>query len=291
MTAAIATVEKEGKLLARYPITEQAISDLRAEYGALTADTPEGYDLVRAAIGKCKAARGAVEKTRKDLKEEALRYGQAVDGAARSLRVPLEEIEADLQAKKDAVDAERARLKREKEEADLIAREAELKAAREAEEARIKAEQAAEDARLAAERDRQEKDRQAFAARQAEADKKRADEEAALAAQRAEIEAAQRKLDEDKAAAARAEEERQAAIKAEADAKEAAERAAAEAARLEALRPDIEKVRAWGSMLRTLVNESAPAVDSAEAKAAIRWSLEKVDFAAGALERFTPRAR
>lgn len=290
--------------LVRYDVTDGEIATLRENFSAVTFDTPSNYDAGVKAIALCRGLRTSVEKRRKDLKAASLDYGRRVDAAAAHYTGLLEEIENPLKAKKDAADAARAEEKRQREEAALIAREAELKAQREAEEARLKAEREAEEARIAAEGARLAAERAAFDEARRKADAERAVEEAKLAAQRAELEAQARAVREKEEAAVRAEAERQAAIKAEEEAKVAAARAVveaeerkaaeeAEAARLEALRPDIEKVRAFAGVIRSISIGPLPDVESKEANEAIGWALSRMRDQAGkvadALEKFTPR--
>lgn len=318
MTTALATIEQEASdVLTQYEITTAQIAAFKAECADLEATTPAGYELVRSAIARARTARTTVERTRKALKAEHLERGRKIDAVARALTEAVEEIEGPLQAKKEAADAEKERIRREKAEAELVAREAEMKAQREAEEARLRAEREVEEARIAAERAAHEAQKAEFAKRQEEADRKRAEEQAKLDADRAALAEQQRVIDEQKAAAARAEADRLARIKAEDDARAreeaerqakiraedearaeaerkrlAAEQAARDeaeaAARLEALKPDIEKVRGWAVAFRELA-AAAPEVASPEAIVPIKWAQEKAEFVASALEKFTPK--
>lgn len=123
-----------------YPITEADITARFAGYAELTADSPQGYKAVQAAIGELRSARVDVEKRRKDLKAESLEYGRRVDEVAKYLTGLIEAIEHPLKAKKAAVDEEKARVKAEKEAAERAAVEAQIRAEQEAEAARLKAE-------------------------------------------------------------------------------------------------------------------------------------------------------
>ncbi len=132
----------------RFDVTEADLAAIREEYSGLTADTPEGYESTRLAIGNCRKTRVAIESRRKDLKRDALTYGRAVDSAAKQLTALVEAIEAPLKERKLAVDDEKERVAREEREAEQRAIEAERAAEREVEEARM----AAERKELAAER-------------------------------------------------------------------------------------------------------------------------------------------
>ena len=149
-----------------YPITAADIATRFAGYAELTADSPQGYKAVQAAIGELRSARVDVEKRRKDLKAESLEYGRRVDEVAKYLTGLIEAIEHPLKAKKAAVDEEKARIKAEKEAAERAAVEAQIRAEQEAEAARLKAE--AE--RLAQERAVLEQERAALRAASASPD-------------------------------------------------------------------------------------------------------------------------
>lgn len=292
----------------RFSIADTKIAALRSEFEGLTPDTPEGYEEVRSAIAVTRKLRVEVEKTRKGLKASALDYGRRVDAEAKRLTSLLVDIEEPLQTAKDAVDAEKARLKAEKEAAERAKVEAEIAAARKAEEDRLRAIREAEEAKLAEERKALESERAKLdaeraaererveaeqrkvaeqqAAERAKLDAERREIEAKQAAERAALEAKQREIDAQREEANRIERERLAAIAAETERKEReladrleAERAAkekaeqerldkieaeriaeedrlaaiAEAERLEALKPDLEKIHAFADTLRAIV--------------------------------------
>lgn len=284
-----------------YPVTQDEIAKLRAEYVSLAgrdANDAQVYESIRVGIGKLRTLRTAIEKRRKDLKQGALDYGRNVDAAAKSLTGSVSELEDPLQAMKDAVDAEHERKKIEQEKAEVIALEAKIKAEREAEEARVKAEQEAAAAKLAEERAVFEEAKKKADIERAAEEGRRAEEQAKLDAQRAEIDAASRKLRAEQDAAARVEKERKdaaareegarlAAIQAEKDAADAAALAVVEAARLEALRPDLERVRAWGKAIRDFAG-SEPDVASDECSAAVAWARQRLLKTADELEGFQP---
>ncbi len=146
----------------------------------------------------------AVEKTRKELKEQALREGKAIDGIANVLKALIVPIEEHLKKQEDFVvireEAEKAKILQEildKREADRIAQEkAEAEAIAE-EQKRIKI----ENEKLKADAEKREK--------KILADKKKAD--AKLATERAKAEAEQAAIRE----TARIEQEKQQAVLAE----------------------------------------------------------------------------
>jgi len=84
----------------RYGVSDAAIADLRNEVGGLRADVD--YDATRLALGRIVKLRTGVEKRRKELKEDALKWGRKVDSEAKRLTGLLEEIETPLRDSKDA---------------------------------------------------------------------------------------------------------------------------------------------------------------------------------------------
>ena len=180
-------------------------------------------------------------------------------------------------------------------EDEFAAQVAMLTTARDERERLAKIEREAREAAEAAERERiaeQEKkdeaeriERERIAAEERAEQKRIADANAAEAARlealRQETEAAARKVQEEREAAARAEQERKDAedrkererLQAEADAKAEAERLAqeeadriAEAARIAALAPDIDKLRAWAAMAREAI-PALPTITDPELRA------------------------
>ena len=149
-----------------YPITEADITARFAGYAELTADSPQGYKAVQAAIGELRSARVQIFAALLDIEAESLEDGRRVDEVAKYLTGLIEAIEHPLKAKKAAVDEEKARVKAEKEAAERAAVEAQIRAEQEAEAARLKAE--AE--RLAQEREALEQERAALRAASAPPD-------------------------------------------------------------------------------------------------------------------------
>jgi uncharacterized membrane protein YqiK len=157
-----------------------------------------------------KEKRVALEKTRKALKEQALREGKAIDGIANVLKaliVPIEQYldeQEHFVERQEAERAEAARLEAEaKGQAEWL--EAEKKYAKEQERirlenARLREEAEAKEKQMQAEREQAEAERQrAAAAAKAECERVAAEaakEKAELAAERAEKERIQAALDE-----------------------------------------------------------------------------------------------
>jgi hypothetical protein len=104
--------------LITYDITEGAIAKLQADCMGLKVrdfNDKEGFELCRKARIDVKAKRVAVEKRRKELKEESLKFGRMVDSRANELKSKLVEIETHLQAQEDVVLKELERRKAEEE--------------------------------------------------------------------------------------------------------------------------------------------------------------------------------
>ena len=248
-----------------------------------------------------------IEKRRVELKADALAFGRNVDAEAKRITVQLSAIEDPLKAQKDAVDNEKARIRQEEEAARIRALEAVIQANRERQEAALKAVRDAEEARLAAERialdaerailaeERRKADEAAAVARKAEDERLRVERarlEQIEAAQRLEqdaIDADRRKVAAEREQAERAEFERQAKIKAAAEAAKQAERdrlaAAEQRAKLDALKPDIEKVHAFATAIRALWL-AAPKPRSKDAKAVIADAVEVLEQVASDLDAF-----
>jgi colicin import membrane protein len=99
---------------------DAAIAQLAEQYMPLRIEgltDKVGFKKVHEARMVVKNTRVAVEKKRKELKADALAYGQAVDAEARRLTKLLEPIETHLQAEEDAVEAEKERLRKIEEDA------------------------------------------------------------------------------------------------------------------------------------------------------------------------------
>jgi colicin import membrane protein len=216
-----------------YEVTEAAIEAKRAEYAALEATTPQGYEAVRLAIADARTTRVAIEKRRVELKAGALEFGRKVDVEAKRLTALIESIEQPLAAKKQAIDDEKARVKAEAESARLREIEERLKAERAAEEARLKAIRDAEEARLAEERARLEAERAALAEERAKAEAAARAEREAEDARQAVLAAERRKEEEAAAERRRAEQQEMDRQRAELDAKREAIEAADRARRAE----------------------------------------------------------
>jgi hypothetical protein len=276
-TTALARLDQA--LVSKFGIDRARIDEIKLECEGLSFDTPKEYTESNKKLALARETRVAIEKRRKELKEPTIQEGKRIDECAAILTAEIEPIERSLKAKKDAVDAEKELVRKEKEAAERArleeqarlaneAREAELRAIREAEEKRLAEERAAieaEKARLAAEqktrdeaariererveaeqaieRARLQADREAFEAEQRKAAEARRAEEVRIENERRKIEQAERdrlaKIQAEKDAAEKLERER---VEAEEKRVAELERQAAIAERIAALRPDKEKV-------------------------------------------------
>jgi phage-related minor tail protein len=298
----MATLTKERSTpIVEYSVSDAAIEQLRARYTGLTIQSTADYERVRVGIGEVRDIRVQVEKTRVELKADALAYGRKVDTEAKRITGLLLEIEEPLKLEKAKVDDEKARIKREKEEAERAAIAAELKAKLDAEEAaqkaerdRIAAEQQAESDRLAKERAELEKERAA-----AEEERRKAqaiiDEQNRIAQAKLDEEAAKLKAEREKLA--REQFEREAKERAEADARAKVEREAAESKRLAeieaeerehraAMAPDFEKLAAFAKAIEDL---PSPDVTTSEAIHYLHHASEHLNQACELLHDFAAK--
>jgi hypothetical protein len=94
--------------------TDAAIEQIREEYLQLVVAGPQdqaGFKSAETALKKVVRIRTSVEKTRKALKADSVRYGKAVDGEAKRVREAIEPIEEHLKTQCDVVRLEEARQK------------------------------------------------------------------------------------------------------------------------------------------------------------------------------------
>lgn len=271
----------------KYAVTESDIEALGQRYSDLKKCDEKNYEVVKAAANDAKSVRIGIEKRRLELNADAQQHIKNVNSVAKVLTAKVQPIENRLLLLKQEVDDQRAADKLAKEQAELKKLHDEYVAEQAAEKARQQKIKDEEAAKLKAEQDRLAADRAKL-----EADRKNAEE--AQAAARQKLDDERRKLDAEKAAMAakqaeadRTERERLAKIKQEADAKAKAdqERIATEeaAARLEALKPDAEKLKAFAATLMAL---TWPMVESEEADSVMLVAANKVDSAIELLSSF-----
>lgn len=112
-------ISKFGKPDFDKAINDAAIAAMGEQFLALTIDglkDRDGYQKVHESRMLVKNTRVAVEKRRKDLKEDALNYGRQVDAEAKRLTALLEPIEAHLEAEQSRIDAEKENIRKAEEE-------------------------------------------------------------------------------------------------------------------------------------------------------------------------------
>jgi len=105
--------------LAKFNIADSVIEKMKEEFGQLTVadvNDREGLKQVHDARIVVKNKRIEIEKTRKDLKEDSLKFGKMVDNEAKRLTALLEPIETYLSAEEDKIENEKKRIKEEREQ-------------------------------------------------------------------------------------------------------------------------------------------------------------------------------
>jgi uncharacterized membrane protein YqiK len=263
--------------LQKFSVTDAAIAKAKKNYMVLTIsglEDAEGYKLVHESRMKVKSKRVEVEKTRKELKADALAYGKAVDARAKEITTQLEEIENYLYTQEKVIDDEkeaiRTKAKREQEEKERIERER-IEAERQAEIDRINKEQEVERLRLAEIERKQEEERRKIKEEQERLDreKRRLEEIERERKHREELEITCKEAVEKnkKEAELQAERDRQAElIRAENErlaAIEKEKKTQVEKERIEAAKPDIERLMEYAD--RISVTE-VPAMSTKEGK-------------------------
>lgn len=99
--------------LEKFNVTDAAIAKMEQEFMPLSIsglEDKDGYKKVREARLVVKGKRVEVEKRRKELKEDSLKFGRAVDSEARRITALLEPIEQHLEVQQKAIDDEKERL-------------------------------------------------------------------------------------------------------------------------------------------------------------------------------------
>lgn len=97
-------------------IADEEIARWKMEFESLDASTSEGYEQVKRAVAVCRKTRSMIEEKRKFLNEEALKHQRTVNAEAKRITALIEEVEEPLKAKKQAVDDEVERKRKELEE-------------------------------------------------------------------------------------------------------------------------------------------------------------------------------
>jgi chromosome segregation ATPase len=97
-------------------IADEEIARWKMEFESLDASTSEGYEQVKRAVAVCRKTRSMIEEKRKFLNEEALKHQRTVNAEAKRITALIEEVEEPLKAKKQAVDDEVERKRKELED-------------------------------------------------------------------------------------------------------------------------------------------------------------------------------
>jgi len=88
----------------KFDVTNEAIRTLSKRLTGLKADTPANYLAVKSGITEVRTLRVRVDATRKELKEDALKYGRLVESEAKRITDLLVAIEGPLKAEKQKAD-------------------------------------------------------------------------------------------------------------------------------------------------------------------------------------------
>lgn len=206
--------------LVKYNLTDTAIQNMSEQYMALRIDGIEdkkGYKAVHEARMIVKGKRVQVEKTRKELKSDAMKFCKTVDAEAKRITEKLSPIEEHLSSEERRIDEEKAEIKRQEEQK---AREEQERKERELRE-RLEQKRREEEERLAAERAKLEEERAKMDAERREMERQREQQRLKMKALADEIEAERRAFEEEKR---RKEEEEKARVEAEEQARLQAER-------------------------------------------------------------------
>lgn len=106
--------------LQKFNVTDAVIAAMSQEYSNLTIsgiEDKDGYKKVHDARMIVSRKRIDVEKKRKELKEESLKFGRAVDAEAKRITAMLKPIEEHLIEEEEKINAEKERIKVEKQKA------------------------------------------------------------------------------------------------------------------------------------------------------------------------------
>jgi len=302
--------------LIKFPVADAAIAELSAKYLPLKVsgvNDQQGLVAVHEARMDIKNRRVAVEKTRKELKADALAFGNKVDAEAKRLTGLLTPIESHLEEQEAIVTKEKERLKRIEEEKKQKALQARMdaldacftfanaaqvsgmtddefavfldnaqqtRAKKLADDAAAAAARKAEEERLAAERAELAKQK---AEQEAEAARVRQEQEAKAATERAEL---------DKARKAQEAELKKQRDEQEAKAKAIRDEQAAEQRRLEAERHklDLERAKAEAAEKARVETEQRHAREKAEVEEYERRAKAEEQLRLAAIEAASVRA-
>lgn len=112
--------------LLKFNLTNAVIAELQSKYKGLVASDIESYKAVKSARIVMKNYRVDVDRRRKELTEDALKYQRAVNAEAKRITALLTPIEDELATTEKAYEEEQERLKVAKEQAEAIALQARI---------------------------------------------------------------------------------------------------------------------------------------------------------------------
>ncbi len=282
------------KEIAKMTITDAVIAELGERYLPLQVVDPSDIDAymeVKKAHISMVRLRNDLDKERLTIKREILQVGKEVDSVANAYEVKLLVIEQHLKSQRRVVEDDLER-KAEEEAQKIADQEAEEAKAEEdrleairVEEARVKkaaddkiaADQKAEDDRLAKIASDQKVEQERIDAE----NKKLADDKATLQKEKDEMEAEKKaKLDEEERAEREAIEAKEHAVRNRLAKEEQDRKEQEKTAKQEELKPDIEKLKAFGEALYEL---PMPSVKSSEATKVFMEVRERLDNIASGL--------
>lgn len=116
MATELSTAPKQAIL---FSVTRETIADMRNRFQSLKVNgigDKTGLEAVHKARMDCVKARSAIEKSRKEMKEESLRIGRQIDSEAKALTAEVEQIEQPLIDQEAAIVKERERIAKEQED-------------------------------------------------------------------------------------------------------------------------------------------------------------------------------
>ncbi len=108
------TVETQKQGLAKLGVTDQRIAELKSKFGnmpAVAVGDTAGYKQLTSAIAEVRDDRVAVERRRKELVENAVKWQKLVNTEASRIKAELESIEEPLKANKKIIDDEKDRIR------------------------------------------------------------------------------------------------------------------------------------------------------------------------------------
>ena len=105
------------KSLKKFNVTDSFFKKMETKFNKLAiidVNDRAGYSKVKEALAFTRKTKGDIERKRKDLKADIIKYGKAIDGEAKRIQEMLLPINEKLQHKKNQFDAEKDKIKEEK---------------------------------------------------------------------------------------------------------------------------------------------------------------------------------